>query len=336
MTGGNDSTMREAHDADEQESGGRRPLTGQIVEVPPRQHVLRRYERAKEAAPAPSGDCGGETVPFSRADDAIAASSLTPGGQALLRGLLRTGRTAIFPGGGIGIEYGSLLKTAARPDYLAAHIQEAAGHLRERAVDLLVVPGMSGYPVGAMYALGAGIPAILLKKQKHQPERDPADYPPGSFVIPSYTGDGDVVMSADVAAMRDIVDVILRAQLDEQREADVPSLSLRVAGADDIIDKATMSQAVSESALIVGRAAMAGFRARYRLETGDSRPMRERIEVVAWVTPLIKGYNRPQEHLRRLFGVVPFAGLNVTSLHLDPPAIGIEGLGIVAFAAQAG
>ena len=54
--------------------------------------------------------------------------------------------------------------------------------------------------------------------------------------------------------------------------------------------------------------------------------------MVAWVTPLIKGYNRPQEHLQRWFGIDPFAGLNITSVHLDPPAIGIEGLGVVAFA----
>lgn len=326
--------MREAHDAEERQTGETRRLTGQIIEVPPRQPVLRRYERAKETAPVRQDESCGDVIPYERAEAAIAASALSDGGRALLRGLLRTGRTAVFPGGGIGIEYGSLLKTAARPDYLASHIKEAAAHLREREVDLLVVPGMSGYPAGAMYALGASIPAILLKKQKHQPERDPADYPPGSFVIPSYTGDGDVVMSADVAAMRDIVDTIMTAQLDQQRDAPVPQLSLRAAGADDIIDKATMSQAVSESALIVGRAAMADFRARYRIATGDGRPMRERIEIVAWVTPLIKGYNRPQEHMQRLFGVTPFAGLNVTSVHLDPPAIGIEGLGVVAFAGQ--
>lgn len=331
---GTNSDMQEVDDPNEQPIEGGHRLRGQIVEVPPRQPVLRRYERAIEHAPATHDDSCGEVISYADAAAAIASSALSPGGQALLRGLLRTGHTAVFPGGGIGIEYGSLLKTASRPDYLAPHIHEAAEHLRERRVDLLVVPGMSGYPVGAMYALGASIPAILLKKQKHQPERDPADYPPGSFVIPSYTGDGDVVMSADVAAMRDIVDTILRAQLDRQREVGGPELSLHVAGADDIIDKATMSQAVSESALVVGRAAMADFRFRYRRQSGDSRPMRERIEVVAWVTPLIKGYNRPQEHLQRLFGVTPFAGLNVTSVHLDPPAIGIEGVGVVAFAGQ--
>ncbi len=326
--------MREAHGADAGTPGEEGRLTGQIVEVAPRPAVLRRYERVREdGAATPAEDCG-EVIAFADVDAAIAASALSAGGRDLLRGLLRTGRTARFPGGGIGIEYGSLLKTAARPDYLGAHIREAAAHLRAQRVDLLVVPGMSGYPVGAMYALGANIPAILLKKQKHQPDRAPDDYPPGSFVIPSYTGDGDVVMSADVAAMRDIVDTILRAQLDQQRDAAVPELSLLVAGADDIIDKATMSQAVSESALIVGRAAMGDFRYRYRQETGDARPMRERIEIVAWVTPLIKGYNHPQEHLRRLFGITPFAGLNVTSLHLDPPALGIEGVGVVAFAGQ--
>jgi hypothetical protein len=33
----------------------------------------------------------------------------------------------------------------------------------------------------------------------------------------------------------------------------------------------------------------------------------------------------------RWFGIVPFAGLNVTGVHLDPPAIGIDGLGVVGF-----
>jgi hypothetical protein len=68
------------------------------------------------------------------------------------------------------------------------------------------------------------------------------------------------------------------------------------------------------------------------LATGDVRPIVPKVEVVAWVTPLIKGYNRPQEHLKRHFGLVPFAGLNVTSVHLEPSAIGVEGVGIVGFA----
>jgi hypothetical protein len=183
-----------------------------------------------------------------------------------------------------------------------------------------------------MYSVVSGIPSVLLKKQKHIPGDDAARYPAGSFVIPSYTGDGDVVMSADMPAMQDIIDTILAPQLAAQADAESVRLRLRVAGADDIIDKATMSQAVSESALIVGRAAAERFAARHRLHTGDTRPVEVDVQVVAWVTPLIKGYNRPHEHLRRWFGITPFAGLNVTSVHLDPPALGIEGLGIVAFA----
>ncbi len=306
---------------------------GALVEVVFRRPALRRYERPHEAPLPPLGDA--VSIPATAVNDAIGASALSAGGRDLLRGLLRLGRPAVFPGGGIGIEYGSLLKTAVRPDYLAAHLREAAAHLQERRVGLLVVPGMSGYPVGAMYALAAGVPAILLKKQAHDPARDPADYPPGSFVIPSYTGEGDVVMSADPAAMADIVDAVLAAQIERQRDLAVPTLSLRVAGADDIIVKATMSQAVSESALVVGRAALSSFRQEYRARTGDGRAMRETVEVVAWVTPLLKGYNRPREHLRRTLGIEPFAGLTITGVHLDPPALGIDGFGVVMLAERA-
>jgi hypothetical protein len=132
--------------------------------------------------------------------------------------------------------------------------------------------------------------------------------------------------------VQDIVDGIVAPQLVAQRDASEVTLTIRVAGADDIIDKATMSQAVGESALVVGCAAIEEFVRRHRLATGDVRPIVPKVEVVAWVTPLIKGYNRPQEHLKRHFGLVPFAGLNVTSVHLEPSAIGVEGVGIVGFA----
>ncbi len=294
--------------------------------------ILRRYERPHETAPPDDDATPVEVIPYADLAGVLPDSDLTPGAQAMLQGLLRIGRTATFPGGGAGIEYGSLLKTAVRPDQIGLHVQEAAAYLHAHEVDLLVVPGMSGYPVGAMYAAISGIPSVLLKKQKHVPGADAARYPAGSFVIPSYTGEGDVVMSADLPAIQDIVDTILAPQVEAQARRDTLRLCVRVAGADDIIDKATMSQAVSESALIVGRAAVGRFAERHRARTGDTRPVEDDVRVVAWVTPLIKGYNRPQEHLRRWFGIVPFAGLNVTSVHLNPPAIGIEGLGVVAFA----
>jgi len=308
------------------------------VPVPPGQPVaedgsiLRRYERPHEVAIASEPVPTGEVIAFAHLDQRLDTSTLTPGARAMLRGLLRLGRTAIFPGGGAGIEYGSLLKTAARPDHVGIHVQEAATYLHEHDVDLLVVPGMSGYPVGSMYSVVSGIPAVLLKKQKHVPDVEAARYPAGSFVIPSYTGDGDVVMSADLPAMQDIVDSILLPQMEAQAQQEAVRLTVRVAGADDIIDKATMSQAVSESAMIVGAAAVERFVTRHRYLSGDDRPIEHEVRVVAWVTPLIKGYNRPHEHLHRWFGISPFAGLNVTSVHLDPPALGIEGLGIAAFA----
>jgi hypothetical protein len=88
---------------------------------------------------------------------------------------------------------------------------------------------------------------------------------------------------------------------------------------------------VSDSGLIVGQAAVETVIERHRTSTGDDREITGQVNVTSWVTPLIKGYNRPQEHLQRLFGVTPFAGLNVTGVQIDPPAIAIEGLGIVEF-----
>jgi hypothetical protein len=87
---------------------------------------LPRYTRPREetvAAPLEG------IIPFAQSNAAIDNSSLSAGSRALLRGLLRVGSTRMFPGGGAGIEYGGLLKTAARPDYIAAHVLEAANHL---------------------------------------------------------------------------------------------------------------------------------------------------------------------------------------------------------------
>lgn len=292
--------------------------------------TLPRYERKTEEANAVTPVEAGSLIPMHGIDAALDSSSLTDGAKDLVRGLAQLGRPAIFSGGGAGIEYASLLKTAANPLYLHRHVQEAARHLRDQRVDVLIVPGMSGYPIGSMYAIVAGLPAVLLKKQRLASTSE-VDYPAGSFVIPSYTGDGDVVMSADLVAVQDIVDRVLAPQIESQTGSEVLELSLRLAGADDIIDKATMSQAVSDSGLIVGKAAIQAFIQRHRAATNDKREIELYVEVVAWVTPLIKGYNRPQEHLQRLFGVTPFAGLNVTSVQIDPPAIGIEGLGVLAF-----
>jgi hypothetical protein len=288
---------------------------------------LPRYERPHESGTL-QPERSTSLIPLEQAASALAASPLSPGSQQLARGLLRLGAPAVFPGGGIGIEYGALLKTAARPDYLAGHIREAAAHLHQRQVDLLLVPGMSGYPIGSMYAIASGIPAVLLKKVK-MGALDQASYPAGAFVIPSYTGDGDVVMHADPAAAQDIIDEIAGPQLASQANTGQPVITLRCAGADDIIDKAIMSQAVGESAVVIGQVALADFVARHRAATGDQRPIATEVEVVAWVTPIIKTYNQPEEHLKRVFNLVPFAGISVTSVQLEPPAIGIGGVGIV-------
>ena len=291
--------------------------------------ALPRYRRPDEPAGAPAPP--GTVAAWEEAAGAVAAAPLTPGGRALLLGLLRTGTARTFPGGGAGIEYGSLLKTAAQPEDVAGHVREAAAHLNERGIDLLLVPGMSGYPIGAMYALASGIPALLLKKSKLT-AAEAETYPPGAFVIPSYTGDGDVVMSADPGAVADIVGRICERKLAAQPGEGPATLALRCAGADDIIDKATMSQAVGESAVVIGQTAMADWIARHRAATGDHRAIETRVELAAWVTPLIKGYNHPQAHLKNWFGIEPFAGVNVTGLSLDPPALAVEGVGPVSFA----
>lgn len=288
---------------------------------------LRRYERRHEEE-RPLRRERVPAIPAEELEAAIASSPLSPGAKALARGLAELASVRPFPGGGLGIEYGSLLKTAVRPEIITGHVEEAAAHLRERRVDILLVPGMSGYPIGSIYAFAAGIPAVLLKKSEIRPDR-PIDYPPGAFVIPSYTGEGDVVMTVDPAGVHGAVRHLLSAQLAAQRSAAELELTIRFAGADDIIDKATMSQAVSESAQAIGEWAVESFLSEHRLRTGDLRPGRAIIEVVAWVTPMIKSYNHPPGQLERLLGITPFAGLEITTLQSDPPAIGIAGVGMV-------
>lgn len=271
-------------------------------------------------------------VPFDNAASTLSQSLLSPGSRQLLLGLLRTGSIRVFPGGGTGIEYGSLLKTAVRPDDLGGHVREAAAHLAAQKVDLLLIPGMSGYPVGSMYALAANVPALLLKKKSWEAGGPAGEYPPGSFVIPSYTGDRDVVMSADFDAVRDMIDAIATSQLTAQANHDVLHVTIRCAGADDIIDKAVMAIAITECTPVLCQYALDEAVARYRARTAEARPITTNIEVVAWVTPLIKSYNRPEARLRDRFGIEPFAGIAVTSVHLDPCAIGVDGAGLFAFA----
>jgi hypothetical protein len=293
---------------------------------------LPRYVREPEHSPV-SAEPAARTL-IARTDVATRAahSALSVGAQDMLTGLCRLARPAVFAGGGLGIEYGPLLKSAVNPAYLHRHAQEAAAHLREQRAHVLLVPGMSGYPIGAMYASVSGIPAILLKKQPAPVDRDAGpSYPAGSFISSSYTGDGDVVMSADPNAVQDTVDHILTAQVAAQADSSTLRLELRLAGADDIIDKGVMSRAVSESGVVLSRAAANAFLDRYRAATGDTRRADVSISCVAWVTPLIKGYNRPDEHLTRLIGVTPFAGLTITAVQVEPPAIGVAGLGLIAF-----
>lgn len=291
---------------------------------------LRRYQRPDEPTSRPDGETAPDgllTIGQDQLEAALAGSVLSEGARALAKGLVATSRPAQFPGG-LGLEYGSLLKTATRPDVVGAHVREAAEHLTDRGVDLLFVPGMSGYPIGAMYSLASGIPAVLLKKTRIPESGPPPDglFTPGAFMIPSYTGEGDTVISADLDAVQAILAPIVDEQLAAYEGEERPRLRLRIAGADEIIDKATMAEAVSETAPEVCRAVIEAM----LRERDEERTVDLEIRVVAWVTPLLKGYNRSAERLAERFGIVPFAGLTLTSLSLDPPTIGIGNLGVVA------
>lgn len=287
--------------------------------------AVPRYERAPEP---PTGAAPGHIVPIEERADAIARSRLGPGSRALVDALLRTSWPCVFPGGGLGIEYGALLKTAARPDLLAPHIAEVVAHLRAAAIDVLFVPGMSGYPIGAMYSQASGIPALLLKKQPFPPAED-AEYAPGSFVIPSYTGGHDTLISADPFAARDMLAVIVDRQLANQADQKRIAIRVRVAGADEIIDKATMATAITETAPVFCRSVIDGLLAE-RQHVLAGRQVTVDVTVAAWVTPILKGYNHAAETLRSRCHVEPFAGITITSVHVDPPAIGIEGIGVLA------
>jgi len=146
-------------------------------------------------------------------------------------------------------------------------------------------------------------------------------------------------MTADPNGVQDIVDHVLSTQLDAQKDAPELRFSLRFGGADDIIDKATMSQAVSESASVIGEVAIETFASRHRERTGDTRRVYSDVQVVAWVTPFIKTYTKQMglnidsdtvHPLEQLIGVKPFAGVEITGLQLDPPALGIGGVGMLA------
>ena len=93
-----------------------------------------------------------------------------------------------------------------------------------------------------------------------------------------------------------------------------------------------MAQAITESAPLFCERAVATSIARYQETSGDQRAITTSVSVVTWVTPLIKSYNRPHEHLENRFGITPMAGVEISSVQLDPPAIGVVDVGCFAFA----
>jgi hypothetical protein len=124
---------------------------------------------------------------------------------------------------------------------------------------------------------------------------------------------------------------VLAERLAGQRDQDVVRLPLRLAGADDIIDKGVMSTAVSDSAIRIARTLGSRFVARHRERTGDRREIQLDVSVSAWVTPLLKAYNNAEEHIERFVGITPFAGLRITEVRVDPPVIGVAGFGSIEF-----
>jgi hypothetical protein len=258
---------------------------------------------------------------------ALTDADLSDGNRDVIRAIVKLARPAVFPGGGVGLEYGPLLKTVTRPDILSRHITETAEHLRAAHVDLLVVPGMSGYPIGAMYSLSSGIPALLLKKQTWNPD-SVDELPPGSFIIPSYTGNADTVISADVAGARDILSGIIDRQVSAQAGSDAVQITIRIAGADEIIDKATMATAITEN-LPLFVCAVANELVSTSADRIAGRSIEVQCDVVAWVTPLLKGYGKTGSVLVHKFGIQPFAGATISAIQIDPPAIGFADLGLI-------
>jgi hypothetical protein len=145
------------------------------------QHAVPRYARTPERSLAAPDTPIVDPIRRHELESALRSCALSEGARDLVRGLGRLARPALFPGGGVGIEYGSLLKTAANPAYLRRHVQEVADHLRDQRADILIVPGMSGYPIGSMYSLAAGLPALLLEKQRATEDKD---HPPGFSSFP--------------------------------------------------------------------------------------------------------------------------------------------------------
>lgn len=288
-----------------------------------------RYERPVETATAATPSR--EVTPPSRHEEVMAASTLSDGSKRLLRGLMQLGQTATFPGGGLGLDYAGLLKTAVRPDILQGHVEEAAAVLRRHRVDLLLVPGMSGFPIGTMYAASAGIPALLLRKEPWRGEGRDRTLPPGAFVLPSYTSSNEVVMTADPNALLHIANGLFEQQVATQSDKGIIQLVLRIAGADDIVDKAVMARAVCDSAHRLGTFAASAWQRAWQVRTGDDRSVNLKVEVVTWVTPLNKHYNQTAQQLASMFEGEPFAGLSITGLYTAPRAIGIDGVGILAF-----
>lgn len=138
------------------------------------------------------------------------------------------------------------------------------------------------------------------------------------------------MISADISAARDILRTLIDRQLiAQQRDLEV-HVSVLIGGADEIIDKATMATAITENAPIFVRAVVDELLAHRSSEIGN-RSIEIDCRVVAWATPLIKTYNNADSTLRERFGIAPLAGVAITGIQIDPPAIGIAGLGWIGF-----
>ena len=73
----------------------------------------------------------------------------------------------------------------------------------------------------------------------------------------------------------------------------------------------------------LGRFAATRFERDWRARTGDQRPLPLAVEMVTWVTPLLKAYNQPDAQLARVTEAPPFAGLRIAGIYTSPRAIGM-------------
>lgn len=275
---------------------------------------LPRYIRPAETRPPKIAT--DSIIPFSRVKEAIRNSQLTPGGEGLLIEILSNGGIVNFGPGNPGVFYPTLKSEENLPLHAVAHhINEVSDHLHANKVDLLFIPKNSGVPIGRRCAKQAEIVPIFLDKL--EPSDDGNLYPPGSFVIPSYTGEGERVMSPPTAVLEEAVFGIMESQLRKGQH-----VIIRQTAYDDMGDKWTMGEAIRKHSAEAIHAAVVKYL--------KENPVRQDVTVsTAWqpmAVTLAKYYTTPTDQVVRKIGALPLVGLPITEIDLERQAIGILGV----------